>query len=262
MKVLYSNGDSWSFGTDLNPGSRENDRWSAILSDKMNMIDFNVATSGTSNDRIFRTTLRDICLIKDGKNIWSEKTGNIGVKLEDLYVVIGWSSPTRFEYYNKELNQWKQMRHDIEDEWGFKPGDRDYDNQLLKDRFGSLKGMYSKWLSSIVSLHHILNSLNIRHLFFNAFYPMNDEIDKVIDELQEIDTITSERTEWDDYDNHHSYFGLVSLWNNCPQSFRTFNAYRFLSELEYPSYDDLITKHKHPTELGHEYIAKHLWKLI
>ena len=64
------------------------------------------------------------------------------------------------------------------------------------------------------------------------------------------------------YDNHNSYFGLVSLWNNCPQSFRTFNAYHFISKLEYPSYDDLITKYKHPTELGHEYIAKHLWKLI
>ena len=38
MKVLYSNGDSWSFGTDLNPESRENDRWSAILSDKMNVL--------------------------------------------------------------------------------------------------------------------------------------------------------------------------------------------------------------------------------
>ena len=184
MKVLYSNGDSWSFGTDLSPDTRENDRWSAILSDKMNMIDFNVATSGASNDRIFRTTLRDICLIKDGKNIWSEKTGNIGVKLEDLFVVIGFTSPTRFEYYNEELNQWKQMRHDVEDDWGFKPGDRDYDNQLLKDRFGSLQGMYSKWLSNVVSLHHILSSFNIRHLFFNAFYPMSDEIEKVINELR------------------------------------------------------------------------------
>ena len=66
------------------------------------------------------------------------------------------------------------------------------------------------------------------------------------------------------YDHQPLYpnVALVSIWNSCPQSFRTFNAYHFLSELEYPSYDDLITKHKHPTELGHEYIAKHLWKLI
>ena len=96
-----------------------------------------------------------------GVRVVEKKTGNIGVKLEDLFVVIGFTSPTRFEYYNEELNQWKQMRHDVEDDWGFKPGDRDYDNQLLKNRFGSLQGMYSKWLSSVVSLHHILNSFNM-----------------------------------------------------------------------------------------------------
>ena len=167
--ILYTNGDSWSFGTELDLETRSKNRYSSIISKEKNMVDFNISTSGASNDRIVRTTLRDISLIQNGKDIWSENTQNINVSLDDLYVVIGWTSPTRFEYYNEELNQWKQMRHDVEDGWGFKPGDRDYDDTKLKDRFGSIKGMYSKWLSNVLLLHHTLNSLNVKHLFFNNY---------------------------------------------------------------------------------------------
>ena len=105
--ILYTNGDSWSFGTELDLETRSKNRYSSIISKEKNMVDFNISTSGASNDRIVRTTLRDISLIQNGKDIWSENTQNINVSLDDLYVVIGWTSPTRFEYYNEKLNQWK-----------------------------------------------------------------------------------------------------------------------------------------------------------
>ena len=260
--ILYTNGDSWSFGTELDLETRSKNRYSSIISKEKNMVDFNISTSGASNDRIVRTTLRDISLIQNGKDIWSENTQNINVSLDDLYVVIGWTSPTRFEYYNEELNQWKQMRHDVEDGWGFKPGDRDYDDTKLKDRFGSIKGMYSKWLSNVLLLHHTLNSLNIKHLFFNAFYPMKDNVSKIVQEFSEIDYITNGREKWDDFDNHNDYFGLLPMWNSCPKSFKSFNSYHFLTSQQYLYDDDLIGEYKHPTEKGHELIAKKILELF
>ena len=67
--ILYTNGDSWSFGTELDLETRSKNRYSSIISKEKNMVDFNISTSGASNDRIVRTTLRDISLIHDGKYI-------------------------------------------------------------------------------------------------------------------------------------------------------------------------------------------------
>ena len=58
MRALYSNGDSTIWGAELD--DKEKERFSSIVADKLGWIDCNNASSGVSNDYIYRQTLRDL----------------------------------------------------------------------------------------------------------------------------------------------------------------------------------------------------------
>ena len=87
-------------------------------------------------------------------------------------------------------------------------------------------------------------------------------VSKIVQEFSEIDYITNGREKWDDFDNHNDYFGLLPMWNSCPKSFKSFNSYHFLTSQQYLYDDDLIGEYKHPTEKGHELIAKKILELF
>ena len=91
-KILYSIGDSFVYGHGLKT------RWSTLLSEKIDRIDINNSLVGASNDRTFRTVIRDICRIEKYGEVWSEETGNVECTLDDILVIIGWTSPFRFEF--------------------------------------------------------------------------------------------------------------------------------------------------------------------
>ena len=77
MKKLYFNGCSFVWGDEL--GDRENQAFSFLLQKKIGCDIINDAERGASNEYILRTTLsRD---------------------LSDCFVVIGWSSLFRYEYF-------------------------------------------------------------------------------------------------------------------------------------------------------------------
>ncbi len=68
LKVLYTNGDSVSWGSELK--DRTN-RFSTLIAKEKGLVDFNVASSGISNDRIFRNTMRDVCKFLNGEPIYN-----------------------------------------------------------------------------------------------------------------------------------------------------------------------------------------------
>ena len=92
MKYLYANGCSFVYGDELsNPNDNEwleKKRWSRIFSEKYNVKEINESENGSSNNRIYRTTKDWVLGNKD--------------KLEDTFVVLGWSQSIRTERYNDE----------------------------------------------------------------------------------------------------------------------------------------------------------------
>jgi len=94
-KVLYTNGDSWTYGDEItHPNTRINDEttryyntWPWFLSQELNIgVCVNEALPGRSNYRIFRRTLNFIFN-------WVER----GKNPKDLMIVIGWTTPERYE---------------------------------------------------------------------------------------------------------------------------------------------------------------------
>jgi len=98
LKILYTNGDSVSWGSELK--DRTN-RFSTLLAKEKGLVDFNVASSGISNDRIYRNTLRDLCKFVNGEPIYNEELGY--VKVDEMFVLISFTAPTRFDYFDGDV---------------------------------------------------------------------------------------------------------------------------------------------------------------
>ena len=104
MKYLYTNGCSFVYGDELsNPNDNEwleKKRWSRIFSEKYNVKEINESENGSSNNRIYRTTKDWVLGNKD--------------KLEDTFVVLGWSQSVRTEKYNDEAAMHESINFAVE----------------------------------------------------------------------------------------------------------------------------------------------------
>jgi len=94
--ILYSIGDSVTWGAELE--NKENERYSKLVADELGAIDCNNASAGVSNDYLFRNAMRDIHQWINTHKIWDETNG--WSESDELKVLIGWTSPTRFEWWD------------------------------------------------------------------------------------------------------------------------------------------------------------------
>ena len=106
-KTLYANGCSFVWGDELysdNKGWKElknkEQRWSRKFSESYEFNEVNESLNGSSNDRIFRTT-KDWILDNQGK-------------LENTFVVIGWSQPERTEWYNDIAKRYEAINYGVD----------------------------------------------------------------------------------------------------------------------------------------------------
>ena len=166
--ILYSNGDSVVWGAELE--NKQEERFSKLLSNHINGIDCNMASAGVSNDYIYRTTLRDINHWVSTRNIWSEESG--WVKSDNIKVIVGWTSPTRFEWWNGKEYQQERLWEGY-DKWGSKDEDRTTEDIFVKNQT-ELIPSYIRTFQQIQSLESILKSYNIDFCFFNVFYKYED----------------------------------------------------------------------------------------
>lgn len=166
--ILYSMGDSVVYGTELN--NKETERFSSIVAKKIGAIDCNNASSGVSNDYIFRNTMRDIVQWIDTKKVWDELNG--WVSSDELKVIIGWTAPTRFEWWDGTKYQQERLWAGY-DKWGLP----DF-NKTTEDNFvlhqSELIPSYIKTFNQIISLESLLRLHNIDYYFFNTFYQYED----------------------------------------------------------------------------------------
>ena len=175
-KLIYCDGDSWTAGdminpklkhiTDVNHSDNSSYRlpkvWPSDLEKLTNIKVINNSRAGSSNDGIVRRVIDNISYLTE-KN-----------ESKDLFVIIGFSSPERKDFYYRSLdkhrNWWETMYPNQLDQ------KFDYDPKLLNFYETYIKVFWNpeeyirRYIEQILFLHYFLKGNNIKHKFFNAFY--------------------------------------------------------------------------------------------
>ena len=168
--MIYINGDSHSAGADIIPGiafAQDDPRYLAYgrrahpeallhtygyrIAKTLNQGFFCEAESGSSNDRIIRTTKNYISRTKDKKSIG--------------FVIIGWTSWEREEWkHGEDYIQITASGTDSVPE----SMEEEYKEWVVKQTPEEYKRKEQLWYNRIWDFHCELKEQNIRHLFFNS----------------------------------------------------------------------------------------------
>lgn len=232
--ILYSNGDSVVWGAELE--NKKEERFSKLISNHINGVDCNNASAGVSNDYIFRTTLRDINHWIKYKSIWSEESG--WVTSDKIKVLIGWTAPTRFEWWDGQTYQQERLWAGY-DKWGENDKDRTTEDEFVLNQTNLIPS-YIRTFQHIQSLDSILKSHNIDFCFFNVFY--------------EYKNITEPNSLIDKFGRPNFQTGLETYIENFEQFFKD-TMYEYLNKNNGTFHD-----RNHPTKESHLIWAKYIIK--
>jgi len=233
--ILYTNGDSVVWGSELE--NKETQRFSNILSKELGMIDCNNASAGVSNDYIYRQTMRDVTHWLETGDCWSEESGWVTSK--DLFVTIGWTSPTRFEWWNGTSYQQERLWKGY-DTWGKVDENRTTEDEFILNQTEDIPS-YIRTFNHILGLSSWLDLNGIGFNFFNTFYKYDLSVDDYgIDKV-------------DNFGRNGYQLCLDYLWKNLPQAFTKNTMYEYLKE----EGGDFLPR-KHPSKESHIIWANHL----
>jgi hypothetical protein len=247
MKVLYSIGDSFVF---RGPNYTT---WSNFLSDKLGWIDANNGMSGTSNDRSYRSVVRDITRVETDGKLWTELTDDIDCNLEDLFVVVGWTSPFRFEWFKDgeyiSTRLWEKSE--------FKNGNHPEIDFIINDKISKPLAEETNSLirlfNQLITLKSFLDNKNIKNIFYNCFFPIGENtIEYFESKIKEIEN--HKPTKLIGYDNPNTYYNLSGLWKQVSEDYKKYN------QLEY--IDNNVDSTYHPTTEGNRIWSDKLYELI
>lgn len=167
VDMLYSNGDSWAHGVEL---ENVNDSFVNVIANNYKLPVINSSCPGSSNQRILRTTIEDLSrLLKQGKR---------------PFVLISWTLPHRFELYS--IDQQKFVTFSS-------PGsaaDEDLGN-LLWSKWSSDKTDVINFLTQVISLQSFFKQNNVSYFMTNVFKIVYELLDKTNIEIyqSQIDTV-------------------------------------------------------------------------
>jgi hypothetical protein len=135
IKRLYTIGDSWTYGMELENPKKES--WPSVLSKELNCELVNDAQCGGPNDWMFRRTIE-----------WTSQQKSF----DDTIVIVAWSEPNRREEnFNPVVYGTKLWEKVIE---------YFYNDELA----------HYKSVCYMVTLQEFLKSKGIRYLFFQPWY--------------------------------------------------------------------------------------------
>jgi len=211
--ILYSNGDSVVWGAELE--NKETQRFSGILSKQLGMIDCNNSSAGVSNDYIYRQTMRDVTHWLETGECWSEESG--WVISENMFVTIGWTSPTRFEWWNGTSYQQERLWTGY-DKWGTNDENLTTEDEFVLNQTEDIPS-YIRTFNHILALSSWLDLNGIGFTFFNTFY----EYDLSVDIEPQINKI-------DNFGRDKDQLCLDYIWKNLPKDFSTNTMYEYLKE--------------------------------
>lgn len=229
--ILYSIGDSVVWGAELE--NKEIERFSYFVSQKLNMFDCNNASAGVSNDYIFRNTIRDISYWLDTKKCWSEESG--WVKSDEIFVYVGWTAPTRFEWWKDGEYQQERLWAGY-DKWGDNDKEKTTEDEFVLNQTEIIPS-YIKTLNQILTLKSFLEINKIPYYFSNIFYEYNVGI--------KLDT------KIDRYGRTENQLCLESIWNQLPKSFTEKTLYSYVKENK-----GGFLQRNHPNRKSHKIISE------
>jgi hypothetical protein len=236
MKIFYSNGDSVVWGAELE--NKQTERYSSIVSNLFNWVDCNNASAGVSNDYIFRQTMRDVSHWLDTKKCWSEESG--WIKSDELFVCIGWTSPTRFEWWEGKQYQQERLWTGY-DKWGDNDKNRTTEDEFILNQTEDLPS-YIRTLNHIISLGSFLQVNNIPYCFYNVFYDFK--------------TLKEPKKQIDNFGRKSNQTSLKSLWKQIP-NFKDESMYEYIHKN-----GGTFLPRNHPTKISHKLWANYLYKRI
>jgi len=272
-KVIICDGDSWTAGHFVNPKlkklfdrgelfemDKRNDDyrlpkvWPYKLGKLLNSEVVNIACAGSSNDSIVKRTIENV--LKYLKNY----------KPEELFVIVGWSSPERKDFYFKGdwnggfAESWETM-YPAELTLGFGK----YKNTPLSEfyklyltYFWNEEEYIARYMEQNLLLHYFLKDKKIKHLFFNSFYESKFFLDgqlvnamhEDIELVQEIYEKFNSKLITEDFKKiNKNFFHDIS-----------FREMMVSKDSEFPWPEgvwDKVDGH-HPSELAHEFWAEEL----
>jgi hypothetical protein len=236
--ILYTHGSSVEWGSELE--NKQTERFSSIISNHFNWIDCNNASSGVSNDYMYRQTIRDVSYWLDTKKCWSEETG--WVESDKLFVIIGWTAPTRFEWWDGEKYQQERLWVGY-DKWGENDKDKTTEDEFVLNQT-ELIPSYIRTFNQIIGLSSFLEKHNIKHYFYNVFYDYNNlNIDSNI--------------KIDKFGKDENQLCFESLWKQLPKEFKQESMYRYIQ-----SKGGEFLNRNHPSKESHKIWAEFLNKKI
>jgi hypothetical protein len=238
--ILYTNGSSVEWGSELK--NKQTERFSYIVAEHWNWIDCNNASSGVSNDYMYRQTMRDVSHWLETNKCWSEESG--WVESDELFVIIGWTAPTRFEWWDGEKYQQERLWVGY-DKWGENDRDKTTEDQFVLNQT-ELIPSYFRTFNQIIGLSSFLEKHNIPYYFYNVFYDynfLNIQSDTKIDQFG--------RTE--------NQLCFESLWKQLPSEFKQASMYNYIQ-----SKGGGFLERDHPNKESHytwgSYIIHEIWK--
>ena len=247
-KVLYTVGDSFVFR------GPEHTTWSSFLSDKLNYVDANNGMAGTSNDRSYRSIIRDISRVETEGKLWTEFTGDIETKLEDLFIIVGWTNPFRFEWYkNGEFFSTRYWEKSIYPRNGNTILDQKFSDEITLP-FIEEANTLVRFFNQIITLKNLLEHKKIKNIFYNCFFPFDENTVEYFENL--IEEIEKNKPKsFIGFDNPDTYYSLMSLWKQVPDDYKKYNQAQYVT-------NENLDNTLHPTLEGNRLWAKKLEKII
>jgi hypothetical protein len=261
VKTLLVDGDSWTYGSEIRdpqlPESIKdwdppNDEyrlpriWASKLGQMIGAEEtFNISYPASSNDGIVRRTVGWI----------TQEYLSKGRDTSDLFVVIGFTSPERKDFYYRDIDD--KHRHFWYTMWPM--WKHKYPQEEL-NQFAEIYSAYMwnpeeythRYLNQVFYLQTLFNHYGIRHLFFQAFYQRND----------------MHIRQWTDdpYNKHYNGQPDQMVWDMIdPVKFmhkddkiHSFHNYILNKDVSEGKRDSILNMH--PSELGHTWWAEHIYE--
>lgn len=260
IKELVVAGDSWTYGSEIrdpklpesvkdwdppNDAYRLPRIWPTKLGKLVNSENvINLSYPAASNDQIIRNLVGWL----------TEKYLHPKKSTKDLFVVVGFTSPERKDFYyrDEKNNFWFTM-------WPMWKHKYPQDNinrfaELYVKNFYNIEESTHRYLNQIFYLQNLFRQFDIKHLFFQAFYQRSDL------HIQQ----------WKDapYYRHYNNQPDQLIWNMIDnvrfihKNDEIHSFHNYIKSLDKTPNSDQAIKGMHPSELGHTWWAEHLYEYI
>jgi|TARA_Y100000034_G_scaffold127093_1_gene179352 hypothetical protein len=178
-KIILCDGDSWTSGDIVDPeifgdqlehvNHPDNDqyRFPRVWPGMLDYETMNESVAGSSNDAIVRRVLRKVLELLENN------------QPENLFVIIGWTSPERKDFYYKNIHSsWEtlypaQFKQDF-DYAGESEKELKQFYKIYLKYFWNQEEYLERYIQQNLTMHYFLQIKGIKHLFFDSFYETND----------------------------------------------------------------------------------------